>query len=488
MVNFTTYNDSDFRVIIKLTLDDSIIRITNKADISLDGNIYSSNVLKKDSIRLSDEILDNVMNGSIMPMSYCSFAISQYTDHFNNFTNTLYPASGNIYLVNRVVDLGFCYSNSSSETEVFWYKQYYITKIDREKDYCNIQCYEIDEYYNKYIPSILIQKDIDDGLSYFPNAPEENLGKALPIVYGDFYDDPFERFDYPGWKNQVNMTGLYRFIPAIQVDTVVDKFIIASHKMYSTPIDGETYATSILYKYLENFKTYMMVNRSWLNPVEATTVNDSLGYNITLRGNANTGVYGSTYIKLATNGIDTANVNLTQLNDDDYDNYIEIGGQQTLQLTLGGSDSTDSFGVISSNSPGDVQIYFFLSASYSTRNVTIGYYNASEQANGLSSTFDVTETPSVGTIGFGDNATGKASGLPWTIESLSGLEFYVANNDIQSANTIRLYGCFLRVSAKLFSITTKIIPGTRRVKLNMARIADINKYANGRGIYIPRYI
>lgn len=487
MVNFTTYNDSDFIVVIKLTLDDITVRMSNKINITLDGNLYSSDILKKDSINLSDESLSNVINGSTMPMSYCGFSISRTNTILGNFTESIYPASGDIYLINRIVDLGFCYRGATSETEVFWYKQYYISAIDRNKDYCNIQCYEVDEFYGKYIPTLLIQKDIDDGLSYFPNAPEENLGKALPIVYGDFYDDPFERFDYPEWENQVNMTGLYRFIPAIQVDTVVDKFIIASHKMYSTPIDGETYAAITLYKYLDAFKTYMMVYRTWLNPVEATTVNDSLGYNITLRGNANTGVYGSTYIKLATNGIDTANVNLTQLNDDDYDNYIEIGGQQTLQLTLGGSDSTDSFGVISSNSPGDVQIYFFLSASYSTRNVTIGYYNASEQAYGLSSTFDVTETPSVGTIGFGDNATGKASGLPWTIESLSGLEFYVANNDIQSTNTIRLYGCFLRVCAKLFSITTKINPGTSRVKLHMARIADINKYANGRGIYIPRY-
>ena len=89
----------------------------------------------------------------------------------------------------------------------------------------------------------------------------------------------------------------------------------------------------------------------------------------------------------------------------------------------------------------------------------------------------------MGTIG--DTLPG-ASDCLGTIKP-SGLEFYVANNDIQSANTIRLYGCFLRVSAKLFSITTKINPGTRRVKLHMARIADINKYANGRGIYIPRY-
>lgn len=484
MVNFTTGIDAEFLIVIKMTLDDSIVRMSNKVDVTLSGNLYSADILKKDSINLSDESLTNAINGSTMPMSYCSFSIARKNSGLGDFPNSIYPASGDIYLINRIVDLGFCYFDTTSESNVMWFKQYYISQVTRDKDYCNIRCYEIDEFYGKYVPTLVIQKDIDDGLSYFPNAPAENVGKPLPLVYGDFYDDPFERFDYPGWETQVNMTGYYKYVPALQVDTTIDKFIIASHKMFSTPIDGETYATSILYKYLSPFNTYMRVNKSWLDPNDATTINNVLGYSVTLRGNANTGIYGSTYLKLTTNGTDTANINLAALNDNDYDNYIEVGGQQTLQLTLGGSDSSDSFGIPNSASPGDVQIYFILSAANDTRNVTIGYYNTQEMVYGLSNTFDVTTTIGVGSIGFGENATGKSSGLPWTIESLSALDFYVANNDVQSTNMIRLYGCFLAVYAKLYYVTTKIKQGSKRARLYAARITEGDKYLNSnKGIY-----
>jgi hypothetical protein len=69
----------------------------------------------------------------------------------------------------------------------------------------------------KNVPNNLV-----DSVSY-PNAPKESIGKAIPIVYGSFYDDEDLERDFETISP----------VPSIKVDDAGQKFLIAGHACYA---------------------------------------------------------------------------------------------------------------------------------------------------------------------------------------------------------------------------------------------------------------
>ena len=151
-----------------------------------------------------------------------NFSISRYVGNtnFDIFFNDWYPATGKGYLSGQLVDFGICWIGATTDTEITWLFRGRIVDYSYEQRKLNITVFQESEISNKEIPYYAVQKDFDNGVSYFENAPDDNMGKTLPIVYGDLEQiiakPPYVR----------------RFMPTVRVDE--KKYIISTHKNYDS--------------------------------------------------------------------------------------------------------------------------------------------------------------------------------------------------------------------------------------------------------------
>jgi len=131
----------------------------------------------------------------------------------------------------------------------------------------------------------------------------------------------------------------------------------------------------------------------------------------------------------------------------------------TLTATSGGNNRlalkcTEVIGSSSFGQPyyasGDIQINILISTTAS-QNFDIGYYNfnlSTPAGNVLASGLTLNNTtPTLYTYGFGNSTTAKKNGsLPWGIDEVTELEYYVENNGTSpGGNPIRITNMYLEL-------------------------------------------
>jgi hypothetical protein len=90
-----------------------------------------------------------------------------------------------------------------------------------ERDYERflIPCIDRRNSDTKVIPSTKITKES------YPNAPDENVGKVIPIVFGNFYSQGGDNTALSGWRDA---------IPAYEIDKHTKLFVVADHTLSNT--------------------------------------------------------------------------------------------------------------------------------------------------------------------------------------------------------------------------------------------------------------
>jgi len=215
-------------------------------EITLSGNVYNETVISRD-VDLT-EISENINledGGGIGSLGDFAFGITKNADHteFEDFIDEWYPQTTR-YLTNREIRVGVLWDGATTEAEITWLSHYVIEAVEWDDRDIFLQCVEMLGRLDREIPYYSIQTGIDDGISYYPNAKKEAIGKVIPLVYGDFTNPEAEY-----------VFGLFNPVPAILVDDTTLQFVICSHEC-------KTFAISSLYKYSSGVGFFMQLTAS----------------------------------------------------------------------------------------------------------------------------------------------------------------------------------------------------------------------------------
>src|SRR5690606_11726852 len=248
----TPGNDNAIVWLIRLTDKDGNILRAGTQDITLDANDYDGKVMginqKRFSLNELGKRINIVDDGTTGEVSTVIFTLARYTSNTftNDFFNEYYPATSGKTLVGASVELGIVWNTATAESEITWLYQYNVDDYSFGTSEIQLINSEFSEFEFTPLPYYKIQKETNDGVSYFLQAPEENYGLALPIVYGDFstYID-----DHLLFKPVL--------FPLICVDKHSQKFIAATHKLHTSTLSTGGGTASLMYQYLYGLKTYM---------------------------------------------------------------------------------------------------------------------------------------------------------------------------------------------------------------------------------------
>lgn len=442
-LNDTPTKDNDVKWVVKILGDNNTYYMTDSdKGLVLTNSYIGDGLLRTGDFETLSQITDAVDisgGGNIDQVSSFTFGIIRWSTDIklDGFMNEFYPATSGEYLVGREVNIGIIW-NGTADTNITWFKKFYIEDYDYTPAYINLYCVEKSELDWMELPYYKVQKINDNKISYFPNAPEENFGLPIPIVYGDFSLD----IEANIYEQQV--------MPGILVDSTKLQCIFASHYCYSDSyaneeLDGLTISVPTLLNFISSARTYLLLfsEGSALSNTEA-------GYLISLQ-NTVAEVYGKMQIPLRGVGKDN-NENISNLfNNIESDYSILNNGKIALKTPVFNED----IGTLSDNAE-DVGIYFRVSSSNGVnRSASISFSNYNDgtfpsgNQGGISSYTDIggnnyaTSVLKSHTFGNLDTGMPNPTHLPWTITDLTGLDYYILNN---TTDDIYVYSAYLRLN------------------------------------------
>lgn len=261
-LNDTPLNDNQARFVVKIE-SDTAIYLSNYLDgITLSSVLYDGVPLVKNSLQDNGKSIDISNGGGIGNIQAFQLQIARYQTNteLNEFFNDLFPATGKQYLIARPISIGFCWEGATTAGEITWFFYGYIDEYSYNADTITLLCLEYSELENVELPYYKVQKDFDNGISYFPEAPEENIGKSIPIVYGDLS------------QSESLLPYVDKFLPVVRVGE--NKFVISSHKNYNSyvgSVDDRLFEYISEYDLMLGLTEYNYVHREGITYAENTS-------------------------------------------------------------------------------------------------------------------------------------------------------------------------------------------------------------------------
>ena len=448
VLNQTARNNSDTIWVMKINTPTPIYLATR--DLTL-TNTYDGQVLNFDNYLTPIAYNSSVeASGGTGAVTSFGFSISRHVGNtaLDGFFNEFYPATSGVYLSSRIVQIGVCWAGIDAESKITWIFTGRVISYDYEQRRMNITVFQESEISNKEIPYYSVQKDFNNGASYYPNSPKENLGTSIPVIYGSFNI-------FNPVPNTITGTSIgVALTPAYMVDPSSLEYIVSSHQVNTTSWNkhGKTGNTNLLFKYLNGVNTYMLVFKigdsafSYSNNV----VNYSFKFMYTVSR-----IYGDLYIPFIQVSAQTKQTEVANAIDDSPTTYsqidrFEITATNAIALNIEGSESTSNVGYFKEDA-GSISVVFAIKLEDdSTGNYRIAITNntlatpasvdtgtvSMSGATVLEKTSDLSGVTSIKA-----NAT-----LPWTIEELSDLEYSVINFGANTVGKkINVYYGYLKV-------------------------------------------
>ena len=443
-------------------------------DLTLD-NTYDGQVLElNDRLSDIDEFMDVKSSGSIGGVSSYIFTIARHTSNtkFDGFFEEFYPTFDGGTLISRECEVGVVWNTASTDTEITWLMRGRIVDYRYEPRKLIITILQSTEIGSQLIPFYSVQKDFDNGVSYYALAPDENYGLTLPVVYGDFTiaKDTLMTIP-PGNLRQLHF-------PIVLVDKYKLTYVAGTHKFAADGLSGS--GRSLAWRYLPGLKYMMRLgadNGSSTNVDAKLTMNhfDSLDSS----GNLVTGEL------LIIPTIPGQNNDLS-----DYDNLVNFVGNDELTvtsleevaLTIDGNES--GIGQLS-RIAGAIQIHVNQTSSVAadaSDDTLVTYFNP-EFNSGVGGYGDETGTAQFGwNTGDGTNehvqdisndfAGRDVNDVAWTWDEIFGLEFIIRS---LVGYTNKYTGMWIQVTHIIIADASKLTAAATRPR-GGANIAGLSTY------------
>jgi len=412
-LNQTAGNDNELIFVFRLEYENTAILMSTQAELELGASEYSA-IVQKESISRVTSTVSIFSGGNIGSVQSLSLKIIRWGGFY---VGDFYPTASAPYLTGGKLRAGFVWQGATTESEITWFYEGYVRDYSAEHNGLRIESYEINDIDTVQMPLYSIQKDLSDGISYYPNAPDGNVGAVIPVLYGDFSKVLFTYSDVC-------------LAPSLLVDKSKYIFIVCSHSVHTTT-SYQVDATSreYMFKYIGSADCYISI----YTDTKTAKDNNVCYYTVTTMNGAGEPVLGASFIQLKTVGGYSDVIDVTNATDKSSSTATAItgslGGSNKLALKTAGSVNTSEFGQVN-YAIGDITFNFLIS---NTGSITFkfGYYNyAVSPAAGWAAATVIGSygTATTFTYQFGNRVTAKKSGtLPWDIEELTGLNYYVDN-------------------------------------------------------------
>ena len=443
-LNDTATYESDVKWVVKILGDNNTYYMTDSDNGLVLNNSYIGDGLHKtgdfETLSLITDSVDITGGGNLGQVSSFTFGIIRWSSDtkLDGFMNEFYPATSGEYLVGREVNVGVIW-NGANDSNITWLKRFYIEEYSYQPAFINIYCVEKTELDWMELPFYEVQKDYDNGVSYFPSAPDENVGTPIPILYGDF-------------TNVENIGQYYynfSYAPGLLTELSTMSFVFASHECFST--------ANQVYQYLSSLDTYMELYKT--SDAGVLVTNDTR-YLIALQDSWGE-LFGSMAVQLNEVAQETTTANsMANAIDPDTTSYSTLENSAILALRTSGSASGSAIGSLSVNNIDLALIAYLASADGTSESFDLGAYNNNVDPliNDGSSYTKSGTSPEEKTWTFGANTTPKKdSNLPWSIEEVLGLDYFIYDTDSGSGG-LRIYSAYLKIAnIKVVGIVKKIL-------------------------------
>lgn len=263
----TAGNDNETIIFIKITNWDSTgsgadatYRIIDKnvdgtGTLSISGNSWESEILSEEiPISEIDKSIDFELGGTLGTIANVEFATvkDSPSSDWANFINEWFPEDSNKIMTHRLVQFGVGWEGIDNENKITWLYNFYIEGQEWGTNTILWTAMELWNLNNIELPFYEIQKDYDNEISYFPNAPSESYGLTIPAVYGKF-PLSITILDSEGSSISDVRSFEYNLAPTVAVDKQKLEFLVAYHKSFQ-------FAASQLYKYAAGIESYIKLS------------------------------------------------------------------------------------------------------------------------------------------------------------------------------------------------------------------------------------
>ena len=463
-LNMTAGNDKDIIWFVKIE-DGTNTYYFSTQDITLDST-WDGQVMDIETNHNSLDLIDQTINfeggGSIGEIGSASFGITRYNANAltDGFFNEFYPATSGKVLTYANVSIGIAWTGATADSDITWFSNLYIDSYSSSFTKITVRCSEYSVLESVEIPYYEIQTDFDNGMSYFPDAPKENFGISIPIIYGDFsiYIDDFELF-----KPMV--------FPTICADRYSLKYICASHKLETEYLEES--GSSVLYQYLSGLKTYMIMTCANGSATNTNNIAFANCFDTFISGDNI--IYGRINIQLSIPGIYNQLTDFYNGVDDSSTTETEITaenpGSKSIAVKIdGGADNPGQLSrvvnsIILRVTVADVGVSSFFQ---------MGYFNKEYNSGAGNLSTGTTYTASVGDYDYdlsNDFSAREDSDKPWTIDELINYEYILFTVDGNSITVSNLY----------LLIDNIVVADPRSIVGRVGQYSRIGQYRNDQG-------
>jgi len=447
-LNQTSGDNNETIWVLKINTATPIYLSTRDLSLNEGGIVYDGQVLNYGNY-LTDLSFDSSIkeSGGTGAVTSFGFSISRHVSNagLSSFFDEFYPATSGVYLSAVMVQIGICWVGASADTDITWLFAGRVISYDYEQRRLNVTVFQESEITNKEIPYYSVQKEFNNGVSYFENAPEESYGKTIPIVYGNL--------------STTDNWGASLCVPCVYVDNTTLALIAASHYVNVAP--------SVALSYINEIKSYLEMTSS-----QDSASNTYAGCVFSLQTTGDQ-VYGKLFIKL---GIPNSFVSTAKnvIDAPDTTNYLELDDTDRLDLSPIGIVRNSKISALSSTPASDIGFHFVASSDGAgNRDIKFTRYNlAINEESTVNQIFTVGTAIVDNVQYFGTSTDAKNdANIPWTIEEVCSQRYRVQNIDPNAGDLVRIYyGYIVLDNIKLQNVVSEYKVAT--VRSNVKIVGD----------------
>ena len=390
----------------------------NTASVTLstgsESRVYE-NKLQKGSLNFYAQSIPAENGGGIGSRNGFTFVIAAYGGYDKN---DFYPATSGADVLMQPCRIGWIWSGATLTSEITWIVEGEVENFEIRPDGVYLDVTESNFLEFVQLPPYTVQKDTDDKISYYPQAPKDSLGLPIPIVYGQF--------------NKLTLEyGKHRLTPAILVNPSRMLYLASCHKFDYTYYDLETRNSAFIYA--TGFDSYLE-----LIPSTSTNNNNINGHSIEVLPSTRSSsqyVRGKLIAWLKAPGEKSDITDLDNLINEETPTNFALADTKQIQFIFTG-DAIEELGALSPASADvKLQVTYQSSSNGSQRTLEVKYYNPIKAGGAGYSTVVTTDSTSLGggsykTVNyeFGNDTSAKSNtNLPWDFKELLQLGFTLKN-------------------------------------------------------------
>jgi hypothetical protein len=211
--------------IVKLSLDDAT-RYWASENITISSQEYVGRFILEDGLAEIDQSVDITLGGGMGSVGNTSLSLKEIITQ-NGLHRDFKPQSAGTELMNRTVDIGCVYNfGTLATTDIVWLYKGTISSFNYSIGSIDLDVYAIREIENIELPYEIINT------TDYPNAPKDNIGLPLPILYGDWSETAIATIG----GQSISEEWLYEKIkafPTICTDGLGNIFFASGHALHT---------------------------------------------------------------------------------------------------------------------------------------------------------------------------------------------------------------------------------------------------------------